>query len=217
MIKQLFFGITVLLLVASVQAIELNGDVLQFQFKNWASVAESRTNVFDFSRSNNNGTVSGASFNRAGGRDADGAFEFDGSNDKISVRDNNALSPSTRNALTISTWVRFDKTEFVGEGSQKDYINFLGKGQSGSHEYTFRYYNSSSRNNANKISFSLYNLDGGYGTTVSVQEPINRGEWVHLVATYDGANVKLFKNGILKDSISARNVGVVPGNGRAPL
>ena len=85
-------------------------------------------------------------------------------NDKITVNDSNYLSPSNTRKFTISFWVKFNRTSFKGEGSQKDYINFLGKGSSNNHEYTFRYYNSTSRT-PNRISFSLYSLTGGTGTT----------------------------------------------------
>lgn len=190
--------------------------VLNFKFNKQSAYGESTSRVYDFSGKGNNGTVSGATWNKSGGQRVDGAFEFDGYNDKITVKDSNYLSPSTTKAFTVSTWVKFDRTAFVGEGSQKDYINFIGKGSAGNHEYVFRQYNSSGKT-ANRISFSMYNLSGGNGATVYVQEPIKKGEWMHLVVTYNGTHLQMWKNGVLKNTTALKDYGIVPKNGAAAL
>lgn len=202
---------------AFVAAAESN-QVVYHAFNRISSYGENATHVYDFSASNNHGKVSGAKWNSTGGKFRDGAFEFDGVNDKIALIDRNSLSPSTTDAFTIAFWIRFDKTSFVGEGSQRDYVHFLGKGSTLlGYEYAFRQYNKSSASGANRISFSLFNLAGGSGATTYVQESITPGQWVHLVAVYNRTHVQLWKNGVLKRSAVVHGANIIPANGQAPL
>ena len=204
-----------LMIVSFVNAtpVSLSGEVLDFHFNNELVFGENTKLVYDFSGNNNLGMANTPIWDSDAGKTGDGAFVFDGYNDKITVNDSNYLSPSNTRKFTISFWVKFNRTSFKGEGSQKDYINFLGKGSSNNHEYTFRYYNSTSRT-PNRISFSLYSLTGGTGTTVYIDETIRSGEWMHLTAIYNGTHLQLWKNGNLKDTEIVR---VSLGNGNAPL
>ncbi|MBX4196207.1 hypothetical protein KW805_01310 [Candidatus Pacearchaeota archaeon] len=202
-----------MMLWGNANAATADGSVLHFRFNNESQFGENDKSVHDFAGSHS-GVVSGAVWNKAGGKNGDGAFEFDGVNDKITVADSNDLSPSATGAFSISIWLRVDRTAFVGEGSQSNYINILGKGATGNHEFVLRQFNSSGTN-ANKISFSLYNLAGGTGVATYVQEPIQNGEWMYLTAVYNGSHIQIWKNGVLRGNTAV--TGVVPANGKAPL
>src|SRR3989344_1881335 len=130
-------GIIGLILLNAVSAQSTNGRMLYYKFNNNATLGETATFVRDLSPNDNNGIVSGASWASSSSPLSDGSFNFDGTNDKITVNDSNSLSPSTTNEFAISYWVKFDRTSFVGEGASRDYINFLAKGTSNNHEYTF--------------------------------------------------------------------------------
>jgi len=217
----IILGMICILSSAGVKALELdNGLVLHYHFNNQASFGENSLFINDFSsRSNDALTLSnGARWNSLGGLVRDGAFDFDGYNDYIEVSDSNSLSPSTTNKYTIAFWVKFNRTKFIGEGNNKDYINILGKGDDGEHEFVFRYYNSSNiEGRNNRISFYMFNPQGGLGAGSYVQENIQPGEWMFLVGIYNGTHVQLWKNGVLKDTDPLSGYDIVSRNGDAPL
>ncbi len=202
--------------IAGVLALSEYEEVLYYDFSKMQNASKNII-VSDLSGNNLNGIVYGAKLNSSGGPKNDGAIEFDGINDRIRIKDSNYLSPSNKNSFSIAFWIRFDKTNFVGEGSQRDYINFLGKGIPKNHEYVFRQFNGSSKSGNDRVSFSMYNSNGGAGASVYVQDPINKTEWMHLVAVYNGTHIQLWKNGVLKDSTSLKEEGIIPRNGKAPL
>lgn len=180
-----------------------SGLVLYFHFNNETKYREDSTFVYDFSGNRNHGRVYGATWNSKGGKGGDGAFEFLSSKNSINVDDSDSLSPSTFGQnFTISFWVKFDKTVFVGEGSKKDYINFLGKGNSDDgQEFVFRYFNSSnSEGKDNRISFYAFNQEGLLGAGSYVQEKIIDKEWIYLTGVINGTHIKIYKNGVLVNS-----------------
>jgi len=129
-------------------------------------------------------------------------FEFDGIDKRIRVNDSDSLSPHTSNQhFTVSFWIKFRKTDFVGEGTKKDYINFLGKGNSvNGQEFAFRKYNSSNaQGRNNRISFYVFNPEGGLGAGSYFQESIGE-EWIYVTGVINGTNIKIYKNGVLKNS-----------------
>lgn len=194
--------------------------VLYFKFNKDNEYRERRNFIADLSFNNNNGrTQRGwARWDANGGPEGDGAYNFDGTDDRITVQDSNTLSANTTGQLTISMWVKFMGTEFVGEGSHKDYIHFLGKSNNGNNEYVFRQYNSSNdEGRGNRISFYLFNLNGGLGAGSYFQEPIIIGEWMHIVGVANGTHVQVWKNGVLKDADTYSGYNIRPENGEAPL
>lgn len=195
------------------------GKVLDFHFNNLALYGENRLLAYDFSGNGNNGTVKGATFKKNVGRN--GAYEFDGVDDLITVKDSDSLSPSTTGAFTIAYWAKFGRTKFVGEGSGKNYINYLGKGVYGSNpsnEFHFRQHNgSNTEGRNNRISFYVFNPEGGLGAGSYFQEPINTNQWVFIVGVYNGTHVQIWKNGVLKDTDPLSSYNIIMKNGRAPL
>lgn len=69
---------------------------------------ENNTNtVYDWSKENNDGTISGATFNSTGGLNSTGAYQFDGVDDYINVGNDQSLNFTTNN-FTISTWIKYE-------------------------------------------------------------------------------------------------------------
>ncbi len=79
--------------------------VLDMRFE--SNSGNEATSTRDSSKSANLGTVSGAAWNSKGSPSADGAYHFDGSNDRIVMRDNFPFASTA--ALSLTAWVKLDK------------------------------------------------------------------------------------------------------------
>ena len=112
-------------------------------------------------------------------------------------------SISTTGELTISAWLRPDILNFPSAEKNSDYIHWLGKGETsgarGNQEWTFRMYNHSdpldSPSRPNRISFYLFNPQGGLGVGSYVQVPIYKRKWIHIVGAADSSRTYLYKDG----------------------
>lgn len=211
----------VLLCVPLISALTMsNSSVLRLHMNNQSTFGEHDGLVHDFSPFHNDALIAPneARWNHSEGIIRDGAFEFDGYKDRITIPDSTSLSVNTNSGFTFALWVNFRRTKFIGEGSQNNYLHFAGKSEDNNHEYTFRQYNSSNAEGRNnRLSFYVFNLHGGLGTGSYVQEPIVIGEWVHLVGVVNKTHTQLWKNGVLKDADLLSDYDIVPGNGNAPL
>ena len=78
--------------------------ILHLDASNSASYPGTGTTWTDLSASGFNATVNGATWSSTDG----GIFDFDGSNDTVSIPHNSALSMNTGNQKTIQVWVKFD-------------------------------------------------------------------------------------------------------------
>lgn len=205
----------IILLFTGIFHHDLNkGLVLHLDFEN-ESLTDSGARLFlDGSREENDGLITG-------GETVEGvkgdALEFNSVADKLIVADSDNFSIG-EDGMTILLWVRFDDTHFVGDGSGRDYVNFARKGEDGNYEWSIREYNSSNgEGRGNRISFYVFNPEGGLGTGSYVQEDIVEGEWMHLAGVVRGNHVELWKNGEKEDSDSLREYSIIPGNGNAPV
>ncbi|WKX76712.1 LamG domain-containing protein [Zobellia laminariae] len=142
-----------------------------------------------------------------------GSFHFDGKVQYIEIPDTDDLSIATTGELTISVWMNpdvldFDNTEASG------YVHWMGKGETGQHEYVFRM-NNKNGNQPNRISSLVYNLSGGSGTSAYVQKTVVPNEWIHIVAVYNKNKdtVKLYRNGELEGTSTFSKYSVNPENG----
>jgi len=145
---------------------------------------------------------------------------FDGTNGYVEVPDNKDVSIPTTGKLTISFWMRPDALDFSKAEASADgkYIQFLGKGEYGTKnqiEWSFRMYNKNS-SRPNRISFYIFNLNGGSGTGSYFQDTVNIGEWIHVVGKVDGKYTYIYKNGVLRDRDNYLNI-IYPKDGTAPL
>jgi Concanavalin A-like lectin/glucanases superfamily len=156
---------------------------------------------------------------------------FDGQNNYIEVPDTPNFSVTTTGQLTVSASIRPDVLTFPVSQST-GYVHWMGKGEAGQHEWTFRMYNLNTTDDPprpNRISFYVFNLDGGQGIGSYFQEPVQAGEWIHVVGMADGQTTSIYKNGQFKrcDRYTGTGPGpchnypqdrwITPERGTAPL
>jgi hypothetical protein len=146
-------------------------------------------------------------------------LQFNGTaTDYIEISDSADFSVATANSLTVSAWMRPDVLTFPNsEGT--GYVHWTGKGEAGQQEWTFRMYNETTTDvppRPNRISFYVFNLQGGEGVGSYFQDPVQAGEWIHVVGIADGQNTYIYKNGVLKQSQSYAGI-ITPQHGTAPL
>jgi hypothetical protein len=100
--------------------------------------------------------------------------------------------------FTVSAWLKPDTLEFRRtEGS--GYVYWMGKGEPSRYEWAARMYsytNSEKPPRPNRISFYLFNLDGGLGEGSYTQEPIRAGEWIQITAWANRGQTAIYRNGV---------------------
>jgi hypothetical protein len=128
---------------------------------------------------------------------------LNGNDQYVEIPSTADYSVSTTGALTVAVWLRPDTLNFSTVESGTDYINWLGKGDvsgaSGNEEWTFRMYNHSdpldSPSRPNRISFYLFNPQGGLGVGSYVQAPVHKGRWINVVGVADGSCTYFYRDG----------------------
>jgi len=134
--------------------------------------------------------------------------------------------------LTVAVWMRPDTLTFTnteGRDPGERYVHWLGKGERGREEWTFRMYSRLRSDGpgspsdtpgprANRISFYVFNPEGLRGCGSYFQDPIVAGEWIHVVGVADASalTTTIYKNGELRHSDSYRDT-IDPHAGAAPL
>lgn len=156
----------------------------------------------------------------------DSSFMFDGTSQFLEVASKPQFSIPMTGELTISAWIRpsvlqFPKTEGSG------YVHWMGKGTPSKHEYVFRMYSLNNlENRPNRISAYAFNTTGGKGSGAYFEEPVNLMEWMHVVGVYNTKNtslenptgyIKIYKNGVLKDSTPLNQYNIIPKSSSAPF
>lgn len=156
-------------------------------------------------------------------------LQFDGVGNYVEVPNSDDFSVNTAGGLTVSAWMKPDTLIFpTPEGS--GYVHWLGKGEPGRHEWTFRMYSlDNTEGRENRISFYVFNLAGGLGIGSYFQDPVTPGEWIHVVGVVDSERTYIYKNGVFRKCDQYRGVGdgtchrysedrwIQPQNGTAPL
>jgi hypothetical protein len=151
---------------------------------------------------------------------------FDGRTQYLEVPDADDLSMTTTRRLTIEAWMRPDVLELpTQEGS--GYVHWMGKGESGQHEYVLRLYSlTNAESRPSRISGYAFNLAGNLGSGSYFQDAVTAGEWIHVAVAFNlddlptetpPGSVKIYKNGVLRDTTPLSQFQVVPANGTAPL
>jgi Concanavalin A-like lectin/glucanases superfamily len=136
-------------------------------------------------------------------RPGDVYLEFNGLDSYVEIPSISDYSVSTTGALTVSTWMRPGTLNFPRAEANSDYVHWLGKGDrsgaAGNQEWTFRIYNRrdplDNPPRPNRISFYLFNPQGGLGVGSYVQVPIHKGTWIHVVGVADSSRTFFYKDG----------------------
>jgi Concanavalin A-like lectin/glucanases superfamily/Pectate lyase superfamily protein len=162
---------------------------------NWTCDAGSGSSLADGSGYENDGTINGPSW--ATGIAGKG-LSFDGTNDYVSVPDDDSLDIT--DAVTLSCWVKFTQ---LGTGRQK--VVYKGNNTQTSVNYSLGKYEW-----ANKAEF-FFMAGGGTTTRLISSTLLSTGHWYHLAATYDGATARLYINGVQDASTSV--TGTLDTNG----
>ncbi len=142
-------------------------------------LGESIGTHYDSTIYGNDGINYGSNQNYAG--QIDGANSFDGSDDWVDCSNSESLDITDN--ITLEAWV---KRASDGYGS---YLGIISRMGSSYNRYQLRY-----KPADNVAQFFLG--DGSSYTIVNSNNDLSLGVWTHLVATWDGTNMKMFVNGI---------------------
>ncbi len=155
-------------------------------------------------------------------------LHFNGVNQYVEIPSSPELSVS-RTGITVSAWMRPDTLTFpTPEGS--GYVHWMGKGERGAEEWVFRMYNATNTEKPprpNRISFYVFNLDGGLGVGSYFQDRIEPHKWIQVTGVADVERTYLYKNGEMRrcDQYQGTASGgctghpevIHPASGDAPL
>jgi len=146
----------------------------------------------DLSGNNLTGIVHGApTWNPTGGQSS-GALELDGSDDYVDCGNNALLAITTQ--ITVAAWV---KTNDSGNGEHNPFVT------KGDRTYALKH------NADNTIEFFIYDpavSPKWFAAKYAVDSTFNDA-WHHVAGTYDGNDVKLYVDGVLRDTNS--HVGTI--------
>jgi hypothetical protein len=138
----------------------------------------------EYSSFGNNGTVIGAKWN-ANGRNGAGAYQFDGIDDYINLGNPSAVNISDK--LTLAMWVNFSKKPTGAANAC-----LLCKIESGG-------YGLLASGTTGMVS-TYFHINGGYQLVNLSMGSINENAWYHLAATFNGSNISIYLDGVLRNS-----------------
>ena len=137
----------------------------------------------DYSGNENNGTVSGATWNITGGWDGNGSYSCDGTNDHLVVSDNAALDGISRE-VSVELWVK-PKTGSSGSIIRKH----IPAGNDGFYMILTSDY----------FRFAVNDYGWQASEWVGSGGAATYNAWNHVVGTYDGQERRIYVNGDLAD------------------
>jgi hypothetical protein len=168
----------------------------------WRLGESSGTTAADSNGGNAGSYDNGVTLGVAGALDSDTAASFDGLDDQVTVPDDGSLRPA---AISVEAWVK-------GGAGLEQWDSPLMKTSSDSWNDGYGFYWQSDGR--------LYFFVNDYaGQAVSTALPTN--QWAHIVGTFDGSTMKLYKNGVEVDSApfatsishSTNTLNIGAGNG----
>lgn len=182
-----------------------NGSLLaMYDFDNVSSLGENDSLVVDSSLNSNNVSCSNCSLWSSSGKYG-GAFTFDGVDDYFNGSRSTSLEVQT---LSIESWIYIDSSPGIRSAiATYGYGTTAGGPIDGSAES----YSLSYQNDISSFRFRLKDAVGAnfidlYSSSSTPLAEI-QNQWVHVVATWDGTNAKIYKNGQLH--LSATNAGTI--------
>ncbi len=157
-----------------------------WHLNNNTAIGENATKVVDSSGFGNNGTVNGSTWISSG--KLNGAFSFNGINNSIIVSDDGLENVYQ---LTISAWINPGSVS----GGQKEIVDYWP---------TYRLGISSNHLMGRVLGSSVL-----YGYNI-----ITANNWQHVLLTWDGTNISLWRNGQLVSSNLTSNTSINGGSFR---
>ena len=151
--------------------------------------------------------------------------DFTGAGDHLTFPSRAAYSIAATGQLTVEYWMRPDNLQprdLEGSG----YVYVLGKGDATKHEWYGRMYaKQNSENRPNRISGYAFNPEGGLGAGSYFQDTVTVGQWIHVTLVFDVrpstgnpmGTVKIYKNGVLRDTDGLDDYNITPRAGNAPF
>jgi hypothetical protein len=121
----------------------------------------------------NNGSISGATWTTSGKYGH--ALSFNGTNARVNI--NNATSLQLRSGMTLEAWV-------YPTSVSSAWRDVIYKGND-------NYYLEGSSPNSSRPA-----MGGTFGGTLYGTSPLSANTWSHLAASYDGATMRLYVNGV---------------------
>lgn len=160
----------------------------------------------DYSSNNNHGSVTSATWNSTGGYNGQGAYEFDGSNDKITTGTTNRPT----NTFSFGGWIKALSTHEVDAES-----NTTTTGTSGQ-KYAFGAAHGGSNAGAGLSvgtnGISVYEHGDSYMPPLAVYSSSIGSDWNHIMIVYENRQPKIYLNGALVRTgvFSARSTVYAP-------
>ncbi|KKU82672.1 MAG: hypothetical protein UY11_C0041G0001, partial [Candidatus Amesbacteria bacterium GW2011_GWC2_47_8] len=140
----------------------------------------------DATQNNNDGTITGATWQTEDQCISGKCLKFDGTNDNVQVADNDNFSANTTNQLSVETWIKLN--------SLNARQSIISKGNTGKYEWDIRV------ETTGQILIYLYNPSGStsYMVVGSSTGAINANRWYHIAFTVNTSTplINLFLNGI---------------------
>jgi len=135
----------------------------------------------------------------------------------VSIAD---YSVATTGQLSVAAWMRPDTLNFP-RWQDTGYVHWLGKGvgtgASGQQEWTFRMYNRDGTTEnpprPNRISFYVFNPQGGLGVGSYFQDMLQAGSWIFVVGIADSTRTFMYRDGSYRRCDTYRG----PSAGQCPI
>jgi hypothetical protein len=154
------------------------------------------------------------------------ALKFDGSSSNFVEVPTSVDFSVSLFGLTVALWVRPDTFEFVnteprGGDPSCQYVHWVGKGETGQQEWTFRMYRDDATvcsgvpsDRSKRISFYVFAPDGHRGCGSYFQDDIQPACWIHVVGVVDPSklSVAIYKNGVFRHRDSYASLQLAAGS-----
>jgi hypothetical protein len=136
-------------------------------------------------------------------------LDLNGRDNYVEIPASADLSVTTTGELTVSAWLKPDTLNFPQtEGT--GYIHWSGKGDAGEQEWAFRMYNHDDTRDdpprPNRISFYVFNPDGGLGVGSHFQDTLLVGEWIHVVGVMGESRISIYRDGVYRECFNYRGL-----------
>lgn len=149
------------------------------------------TTAQDSTTNNNDGTISGATWQTEDMCVSGKCLKFDGTDDYTSVADSDKIDFTASQDFSISSWIKVPSSQTTTANIDNDIIEKWSG--SGGYPFTIRFYNSTAGGSANKIAAARY--DGTNNPTVTSTSTFNDNKWHHVSFVKSGSTLYLYVDG----------------------